>query len=118
MAIKSNSFVYNGSTYAEPYFRVNSHFNLSDDVIAVDIHMWESREDYKGTPEEIDGLYFPNKKAQIESFPFYLSISKSEVPGHGAADSSVFLNFISEKVVEHLKTVSPSSTFEILDIID
>lgn len=116
MAIKSNSFVYNGKTYSEPYFRINSHFNLGENVIAIDIHMWESREDYKGNLVEDEGLYFSNKKPQIASFPFYLEISKSEVPGHGLANDSIFLNFVSEKVVEHLKGISSSSSFEILDI--
>lgn len=118
MAIQSNLFTYNGVQHSAPYFRVASHFNLSDDVIAVDIHMWETREDYKGNPVEEDGLFFPNKKSQIETFPLYVTVSKNEVPGYGLPNNSVFLNFISEKVVEHLKTISPSSSFEVIDIVD
>jgi hypothetical protein len=105
MAIQTTStFEYNYGTYTSPYFRLVLHLPQSGQETPVDCFMYHSKEMYESGSQSITCL------------PFYVGTSGASTNNAGDNVINKYLLYVTEKVTEELKTISPNSTFEIVEI--
>jgi hypothetical protein len=105
MAIQSTSnFEYNYGTYTNPYFRLVLHLPVNGTDTPVDCFMYHSKEAYT------------SGSGYITCLPFYVNNASASLDNSAENVVNKFLLFATEQVTGSLETMSPGSTFDIVEI--
>ena len=105
MAIQTTSnFTYNYGLYSNPYFRVVTHLPISGQETPVDCFMYNSQEAYNAG------------SSYIACFPFYVNNISASLDNNANNVVNKYLLYITEQITGSLETISPGSTFEIIEI--
>ena len=105
MAIQTaNNFVYNYATYTTPYFRLITHLPVSGEDTPVDCVMYESSNAYQAG------------SGSITTLPFYVTNTSASADNSGDNVVNKYLLYVTEMVTGSLETLSPDSTFTVVEI--
>ena len=105
MAIQgTNNFKHNYGTYTKPYFRLITHLPVSGEVTPVDCVMYESSGSYQAG------------SGSITTLPFYVTNTSASLNNVGDNVVNKYLLYVTEMVTGSLETLSPDSTFTVVEI--
>ena len=105
MAIQATSnFTYNYGIYSNPYFRIVTHLPVSGQETPVDCFMYPSQEVYA------------SGSGYLACFPFYVSNLSASIDNNASNVVNKYLLYITEQITGSLESMSPGSTFNIIEI--